>query len=85
MADVKYIYCNGVGMKVSLYDFSLRFNMNDAETNTLIDSVNVFLSPQHAKAFLMVLDKNIKQYEEAFNVEIKLPEGLFDLKEKEDK
>lgn len=83
MADAKYIYCNGIGIKVSLYDFSLHFNMSDAETNTLIDSVNVFLSPQHAKALLMVLDKNVKQYEETFNTEIKLPEGLFDLKKDE--
>ncbi len=77
MDAMKKLYSNGLSIKVSLYDFVINFNMMDADNNDeVIDAVKIFLSPQHAKALFVLLENNLKIYEEQFKTKLELPEDL---------
>ena len=73
----KSIYSNALMINVSPYDISIQFNtMDPANPADTGDSIRVFLSPQHAKLFSLLLEKNIKTFEDFSGGEIKLPEDL---------
>ncbi len=60
-------YVNNTLVTTSLYDVKLVFGqvVNANGNKLLVDpEVIVFMSPQHAKAIALMLDKQIKAYEE---------------------
>ncbi|SDX90012.1 DUF3467 domain-containing protein [Tepidimicrobium xylanilyticum] len=68
--DVINIYTNSVSLAVGYYDFQFLFreqypSFNEEGTDSA-NYVRLVMSPQHAKVFNMILEKNIKQYEENF-------------------
>ena len=73
-ADYREAYANSVQIRVTLWDFLLFFGLahQTAPDNVAIQNFQgIYLSPPQAKAFLNVLQQNVKQYESAFG-EIKL-------------
>ncbi len=77
MESIKRIYANGININYSVYDFIIDFNLIDPNGNEPTDCCKIFLSPQHAKAFSMILDNNIKLYEKNIG-EIFLPPNVID-------
>lgn len=69
------VYANNTKLRASLFDVMLDFgvvvNMDD-ESIAIQDAVTVMMSPQHAKVFLRILDKHIRDYEAKFG---RLPEA----------
>ena len=73
-ANYRENYANSVQMRVNIWDFFLVFGTLQQQTETQVDIRNfqgIYLSPQQAKALLMILQQNVSQYEHAFG-EIKL-------------
>jgi len=71
-------YSNSVRMTVGLWDFKFAFGeVENADANEIRvnEKLGVIMSPQHAKMFLQVFERNVKRYEEQFG-EIKLPAGI---------
>lgn len=68
------IYSNAVSISASVYDMVLDFRIGslNEETKPL---VRLRMSPQHAKAFFILLEKHIRGYEQVFG-DINLPEDL---------
>jgi hypothetical protein len=67
-------YSNSVQVRVSVWDFFLAFGTLRNQTPEEVEVANfqgIYLSPQQAKALLMILQQNVSQYEHAFG-EIKL-------------
>ena len=72
--DYRENYANSVQVRVSVWDFFLAFGTLQQQTEDQVEVRNfqgVYLSPQQAKALLMLLEQNLVQYEKAFG-EIKL-------------
>jgi flagellar protein FlaG len=72
--DYRESYSNSVQVRVSVWDFFLAFGTLRAQTPEEVEVANfqgIYLSPQQAKALLMILQQNVSQYESAFG-EIKL-------------
>ena len=69
------IYTNSIGVNASVFDVKVLINYisdNNEKKQAEKDNIcEVVMSPQHAKAFLNVLEKTINTYEESFG-EIKL-------------
>ena len=73
-ADFREAYANSVQIHVTVWDFLLTFGRIQQQTPELVEVnnfQNVYLSPQQAKALLMILSQNVENYEKAFG-EIKL-------------
>ena len=73
-SDYRESYSNSVQVRVSVWDFFLAFGTLRAQTPEEVEVANfqgIYLSPQQAKALLMILQQNVSQYENAFG-EIKL-------------
>ncbi|SRR6266536_3906110 len=71
-------YANSARMMIGLWDFKFTFGeVENADANEIrvSEKMGVIMSPQHAKMFLQVFEKNLKRYEEQFG-EIKLPAGI---------
>ncbi|MCU1284535.1 MAG: hypothetical protein JWO13_885 [Acidobacteriales bacterium] len=67
-------YANSVQIHVSVWDFLLTFGRLQQQTPELVEVSNfqsIYVSPQQAKALLMILRQNVENYEKAFG-EIKL-------------
>ena len=67
-------YANSIQVNVSVWDFLLTFGRLQQQTPELVEVMNfqnIYLSPQQAKALMMILTQNIQNYEKAFG-EIKL-------------
>ncbi|GMG96270.1 DUF3467 domain-containing protein [Tepidimicrobium xylanilyticum] len=68
--DVFTVYTNSVNLAFGYYDFQFLFREQypsfDGQGADSINFVRLVMSPQHAKIFNMILEKNIKQYEENF-------------------
>ena len=64
----KIIYTNSIGVSASVFDIKLLINYisDSTEKNEKENICEVAMSPQHAKAFLNVLQKTMKTYEENF-------------------
>lgn len=73
-SEYRESYSNSVQIRVSVWDFFLAFGRLRNQTQEEVEVANfqgIYLSPQQAKALLMILQQNISQYEHAFG-EIKL-------------
>ena len=67
-------YSNSVQIRVNVWDFFLVFGTLQQQSETQVDIRNfqgIYLSPQQAKALLMIMQQNVENYEKAFG-EIKL-------------
>jgi flagellar protein FlaG len=66
----KPVYANFVGMEMTIYDMTLVFATKRAGENPQVSPedivAEVVMSPQHAKSFFEMFEKNLKEYEEAF-------------------
>jgi hypothetical protein len=69
--DFRTQYANSVRLTVSLWDFRFHFGQTE-EGFRIAESNRVIMSPQHAKMFLKVFERNIHLYEQKFG-EINLP------------
>ena len=72
--DFRESYANSVQINVTVWDFLLTFGRLQQQTPELVDILNfqnVYVSPQQAKALMMILRQNVESYEKAFG-EIKL-------------
>lgn len=75
----KSIYSNALMINVSPYDISILFSTVDPLTpGEAVDNVRVYLSPQHAKIFSLILEKNIKAFEEFSGGEIIISQEVID-------
>jgi hypothetical protein len=73
-ADFRESYANSIQIHVSVWDFLLTFGRLQQQTPELVEVANfqnIYLSPQQAKALLMILQQNVDNYEKAFG-EVKL-------------
>ena len=68
------IYSNSANMEVTPWDFKIIFGeLKRSEGKMVIEqSVEIAMSPQHAKALADVLSSNVREYEKSIG-EIKLP------------
>jgi hypothetical protein len=59
------MYANNVGVTITPWDFCLKFGQiqDTLEKVVLVEMFGVYMSPQHVKAFLGLLNKQIEQYE----------------------
>jgi flagellar protein FlaG len=67
-------YSNSVQVRWSVWDFFLAFGTFQQQTEDAVDIKNfqgIYLSPQQAKALMMILEQNVANYEKTFG-EIKL-------------
>lgn len=72
--DFREGYANSIQVNVSVWDFLLTFGRLQQQTPEVVEVTNfqnIYLSPQQAKALMMILTQNIQNYEKAFG-EIKL-------------
>src|SRR5882672_7652272 len=73
-AEYRESYANSVQIHVSVWDFLLTFGRLQQQTPEAVEVTNfqsIYLSPQQAKALMMILGQNVENYEKAFG-EIKL-------------
>ena len=73
--DVPDMYAEGVGVLAGYNSFSLVFNRIAGDPASATPIAVVRVSPQQAKLMTMVLEKAIRDYEEAFG-ELRIPEQL---------
>lgn len=70
-------YANAANLEVTPWDFKLVFGelkkISDGKT-VIEQSVEVTMSPQHAKALAGILSANVREYEKSVG-EIKLPQA----------
>jgi flagellar protein FlaG len=72
--DFRESYANSVQVRWSVWDFFLVFGTFQSQTEEAVEIKNfqgTYLSPQQAKALLMIMQENVANYEKAFG-EIKL-------------
>jgi hypothetical protein len=75
---VSDIYANNVQITASVYEVMISFGLDTLQrdgTQTTKEIIKVRMSPQHAIALNILLDRNLKSYGDAFK-EILLPENL---------
>lgn len=60
------IYCNGLNVTLSPYDFIISINQNTMDSAEKI--ADIILSPEHAKVFSTILAHNVSEYESIFGV-----------------
>ncbi|MGA3211790.1 MAG: DUF3467 domain-containing protein [Terriglobales bacterium] len=72
--DYREGYANSVQVRWSVWDFFLSFGTFQQQSENAVEIENfqgVYLSPQQAKALMMILEQNVANYEKTFG-EIKL-------------
>jgi len=65
------IYSNQTGITITRWDFLFRFGkiIEAAEKKVKVEEIlHVYMSPQHAKAFLALVGRQVKLYEEKYGV-----------------
>jgi predicted class III extradiol MEMO1 family dioxygenase len=75
-ADARQIYIDSTRMASSPWDIRMHFSLlKESEPGIVIDEeqVVVIMSPQHAKALLGVMVKNVKKWEDKYG-ELPAPE-----------
>lgn len=75
---VSDIYANNIQIAVSVYEVMISFGLDTLQrdgTHTTKEIAKVRMSPQHALALNILLDKNLKAYGGTFK-EILLPEDM---------
>ncbi len=73
-SDYRESYSNSVQVRWSVWDFFLAFGTFQQQTEDAVDIRNfqgIYLSPQQAKALMMILEQNVANYEKTFG-EVKL-------------
>ncbi len=78
-------YANHAGISITPWDFGFRFGtITEASEKKLKvqEALHVYMSPQHAKAFLALVNRQVKLYEEKYGTipEPKQPTGKADEK-----
>jgi flagellar protein FlaG len=76
--DFRENYANSVQVRWSVWDFFLMFGTFQQQTEDSVEIRNfqgVYLSPQQAKALMVILEQNVSNYEKTFG-EIKLDPGM---------
>lgn len=63
---VEAIYSNNVNIKISTYDVIMTFAL--ANSDEIVALNRIYMSPQHAKAFSVLLSQNVEAYERAFGI-----------------
>jgi hypothetical protein len=58
------VYCNGISITTSPYDFNFFLNNNSPSGDKRIGEIK--MSPEHAKVFAHMLLNHVKNYEELF-------------------
>ena len=77
-STVSDIYTNNVQIAVSVYEVMISFGLDTLQkdgTQTTKEIVKVRMSPHHALALNILLDRNLKAYGDKFK-EILLPEDM---------
>jgi hypothetical protein len=70
------IYSNAARVHLSIFDIGLTFGLVDPDASQEVNElVRVRMSPEHAKALLLILQKHIELYESEWR-EIYLPPEL---------
>ena len=72
--DYRESYANSVQVRVNVWDFFLVYGTMQQSAENEVEIHNfqgIYLSPQQAKALMMILQQNVTNYEQAFG-EIKL-------------
>lgn len=68
--DVITLYTNSVSLAVGYYDFQFLFREQypsfNGEGTDSVNSVRLVMSPQHAKILNIILENNIKGFEDEF-------------------
>ena len=72
--DIPVYYCNGVSLKMSIFDILFEFGKNIPQANDktgepkpeFVPEFKVFMSPQHFKAYVKILNQHLQRYEESF-------------------
>jgi len=58
------VYCNGISIATSPYDFTFLLNNNSPQGTTYLGEIK--MSPEHAKAFAYMLLEHVQRFEELF-------------------
>lgn len=58
------VYCNGIQVAASPFDFTFLLNNNSPRGEEFIGEIK--MSPEHAKVFANILLENVRNYEEMF-------------------
>ena len=77
-STVSDIYTNNVQIAVSVYEVVISFGLDTLQkdgTQTTKEIVKVRMSPHHALALNILLDRNLKAYGDTFK-EVLLPEDM---------
>lgn len=76
LKEIPVYYCNGVNIRLSIFDVFFVFGQNHPKTNPETKKIepdfkpdfNLFMSPQHFKALVKIMNDNLKTYEEKFGI-----------------
>ncbi len=85
MQERELKYSNYVAVYSSFFDFNFRFGIKNkelSEQNESADVADIFMSPQHAKTFLKILENNVHNYEMQYG-EITVPFSDSDINDDE--
>lgn len=63
--DKKSMYVNNINLGFGLYDFTFKIKKVDSDGKAC-DEMDIFMSPQHAKSFAILLSKSVSEYERVF-------------------
>ena len=77
-ADYRESYANSVQVRWRVWDFFVVFGTFQQQSEEVVDVKNfqgIYISPQQAKALMMILGQNVASYEKTFG-EIKLDPHL---------
>lgn len=61
----KSMYVNSIDLGFGLFDFTFKFKKANPN-GEISDEMDIFMSPQHAKSFAMLLSQSIIEYEKVF-------------------
>jgi hypothetical protein len=76
--DFRENYSNSVQVRWSVWDFFILFGTFQQQAEDTVEIRNfqgIYLSPQQAKALMMILEQNVSNYEKTFG-EIKLDPSM---------
>ena len=69
MDNIERKYCNYLINEISIFDFNLTFGVRTralTENDSYDKVAEIIMSPQHAKAFALMLMKDVEEYERNF-------------------
>lgn len=63
--EQKIIYANNAELKCTTFDFQLNL-IHEESNDDILDSVKIYMSPQHTKSLMLLLQEAIEEYEDSF-------------------